>query len=200
MNCELESTIFPAIRWDQLEVIRVLANRECDSNRLNHQSSAPFAAAVRFQSTRLVGVRLDCMATRNVSDAPDGAIDLLTTHILLLVNQIERVNRPTTADKIARTNKDVRSGESLEIANPFDLGTNNQATLLKEKIEQGINPNTMAVYIRKNLLHAAVAYGASECVICGWALRRTSTRQHRCIKSPRCLWRSIRVSLTYFVN
>jgi ankyrin repeat protein len=163
-NCDGESPIFTAIRWGQPEVISVLAHRGCDINGLNGQGLTPLAVAANFQSAGLVKALLACNATREVSGVPESELDVLTTQKFPLVNPIERLNKPMTANRSSRASKDVRSCETSDASALFDLVANNQSDSLKTEIEKGINASATAVYTGESLLHAAVAYGASECV------------------------------------
>jgi ankyrin repeat protein len=81
-----------------------------------------------------------------------------------LVNPIERLNKPMTANKSTRASKDVRSGDDPLSRELFDLVANNQSTELVTRLENGADPTTETLYTGETLLHAAVAYGASECV------------------------------------
>ncbi|OHS93818.1 hypothetical protein TRFO_02337 [Tritrichomonas foetus] len=163
-NCEGEGPIFTAIRWDQPEVISILSHRGCEINGLNRQGLTPLAVAANFQSPGLVKALLDCDATREVSGVPDDQIDFLTSSKLPKTNNIELLNKPMTANNAQRNKKNVRVAETQQISELFDIVANNQSDQLSKRISEGIDPNSHANYTNETLLHAAVAYGASECV------------------------------------
>jgi ankyrin repeat protein len=69
-----------------------------------------------------------------------------------------------TANKSTRSSKGVRFSEQPSTGELFDLVANNQSAELVARLEGGADPNTETLYTGETLLHAAVAYGASECV------------------------------------
>lgn len=163
-NCDGETPIFSAIRWGQPELISVLSQRGCCINGTNNKGHTPLAVAANFQSPGLVTALIESGATKEVSGVDQTEIDFLTTSRFQRTNSIELLNKPMTANSKNRTSTKVRNPDEEEASVLFDMIANNQAEQLEEELGKGINVNSTAKFTNETLLHAAVAYGASECV------------------------------------
>lgn len=162
-----EGPIFTAIRWNQQEIIPLLAQRGCELNGLNQEGLTPLAVAAQFQSPSLVKTLLDCDATREVSGVSEEKLNSLTNKDSKSKkpNNAEILSRPLASKNAKRNKKNVRTAESEEISQLFDIVANNQSDQLEKKIaDKGFDATVRASYTEETLLHAAVAYGSSECV------------------------------------
>jgi ankyrin repeat protein len=107
---------------------------------------------------------LACDATREVSGVPDGDIDRITAEPKADSGRAEQLTKPMTANNVGRKKSGVRSTAGEGAWPLFDLVANNQAIRLKERMAENFDPNVQALHTEETLLHAAVAYGATECV------------------------------------
>ena len=158
-NVHGEGVIFTAIRWNHPEVITLLSQRGCRINELNNDGMTPLAVAVHFKSPELVKALLACDVSLEVSGVSQEQL-----------REFTEPEKPAPVDPMApqgtasAKKKNVRVAETKEIAEVFDIVANNQFQALQERIRNGIDPNSRSIYTNESLLHAAVSYGAAECV------------------------------------